>query len=500
MLLIRADAASALGTGHVMRCLALAQAWQDHGGQATFAVATKAQALKARLRAEGFGVVPLPVEPGSTDDASQTVDMGRHLGVSWVIVDGYQFDGSYRKAIKDGGMRLLAIDDIGFADHCHADLVLNQNLHAHEGLYPNRDPQTQLLLGTRYALLRREFSKWNQWRRGVPDVGHNVLVTLGGSDPNNVTRKVVQALQQIEMADTHCKVVVGPTNPHLETLQQEVARSGRDCQLLTDVADMAELMAWADLAISAGGSTCWELAFMGVPVVVTTLAENQRDIVERLGKMGVAVDLGWYEDIQAEEIASKVLQLLSTPDARAEMARRGQEMVDGKGAERVLTHGMHQVIQIRQACEWDCRLLWTWANDPDVRAASFSSQFIPWEEHVHWFESKLQDSKCIFLIGIGSQEVPIGQVRIDVDGNEAEISVSTDRKLRGQGYGRTLICEGSLEVFASSNVETINAYIKPDNVPSVRAFLQAGFKDAGRAMIRGHQAIHLVLRRDGARP
>ena len=155
------------------------------------------------------------------------------------------------------------------------------------------------------------------------------------------------------------------------------------------------------------------------------------------------------------------------------------------------------MLRLRQVCEDDCRLLWEWANDPEVRAVSFSSEPIPWEQHVKWFKSKLKDPHCIFYIAINSDGVPVGQVRYEAEGNGAVVSVSIDRKFRGKGYGSMMIWVASQKLFGISDVTAIHAYVKQGNEASDRAFVKAGFRKVGTTVIRGHQAIHLVLQKDG---
>ena len=154
-LLVRADGSAAIGAGHVMRCLALAPAWQDAGGDVTFAASSLGDTLRRRLIDEGVRVVDLDAPPGSRLDTEATVHHARQAGADWVVADGYDFDAAYQRCVHESGLKLLVLDDYGHAEHYHADLVLNLNLDAEESLYAHRDPATQLLLGTRYALLRR---------------------------------------------------------------------------------------------------------------------------------------------------------------------------------------------------------------------------------------------------------------------------------------------------------------------------------------------------------
>jgi UDP-2,4-diacetamido-2,4,6-trideoxy-beta-L-altropyranose hydrolase len=200
-LLIRADASTGIGAGHVMRCLALAQAWQSVGGQVELAAAAITPALKARVIAEGIEFVSIKALAGSAADMSETTELARRKQVDLVVIDGYQFDAHYQQGLKSAGRQVLCIDDYGHANYYAVDWVLNQNLYAPKIDYCWRADYTRLLLGTDYALLRREFWGRQAGQRATAPVAGRVLVTLGGSDPANVTLKVVQALGQVEQVD-----------------------------------------------------------------------------------------------------------------------------------------------------------------------------------------------------------------------------------------------------------------------------------------------------------
>jgi len=336
-LIFRADASTQIGTGHVMRCLALAQSWQDQGGQATFVFANKSTALENRLLLEGMQVVYLSVEAGSHEDANQTVDFAQQFNAEWVVVDGYQFGAEYQKNIKNSGLNLLFIDDYGHSDRYYADLVLNQNISAHSELYPSREIHTKLLLGTQYTLLRREFWKWLGWQREINAIASRILVTLGGGDPDNVTLKVIQALQQVNVNDLEVIVVIGGSNPHYEVLQKEIATSSLAISLKRNVNDMPELMAWADIAIAAGGSTNWELAFMGLPSLAISVSDNQIAIAKELNQQGVVSYLGWYQQVEPTQISEAVQNLIGDRAKREEMSLKGRKLVDGKGGKMVIS-------------------------------------------------------------------------------------------------------------------------------------------------------------------
>jgi UDP-2,4-diacetamido-2,4,6-trideoxy-beta-L-altropyranose hydrolase len=334
-LLIRVDGSPEIGTGHVMRCLALAQAWQSEGGSVYF-VGEIPEGLASRLREEGITVRTLDASPGEENDVLETARMAHAVGASWVVVDGYHFDGSYQRRLREEGVRVLFVDDYGHADNYNTDLVLNQNIDAEVTLYDNRSEHTELLLGTRYALLRKEFWPWREPRRTPQREANRVLVTLGGADPDNCTEEVVGALGGLNREDVRCTVVIGGSNPNKKSVAAAAERTDVAVDLRSDVSDMASLMAEHDIAVSAGGSTCWELAFMGIPNVVLVLADNQRGIAEGLEDTGTALNIGWHQEVTQEEIIRRVFELLRNDKRRLEMANKAQRLVDGKGPERVL--------------------------------------------------------------------------------------------------------------------------------------------------------------------
>jgi UDP-2,4-diacetamido-2,4,6-trideoxy-beta-L-altropyranose hydrolase len=488
-LIIRADADTRMGTGHVMRCLALAQACQDAGGSAVVASNSLPAALHDRLAAEKIEVIG-----GSS--AQEAVAAAHSVNADWIVVDGYQFDAHYQAGIIDAGYRLLWIDDDAQAAPYCATIVLNQNPHAHHDSYARRNASTRLLLGPRYALLRREFLLWRGWKRETNTQAGKVLVTLGGGDPENVTLEVVKALQSIP--DAEAVVIVGATNPHFATLQEEV-RESPQIRLQANVTKMPELMAWADVAVAAAGSTCWELAFMGLPSLLVTMADNQRPLAEHLAAAGIAIDLGPHSQIDGSGIPESLVRLMTDPDLRAEMSRRGRELVDGNGASRVVQEMRVGTLALRRAEEADCRLIWQWSNDPAARAVAFTTHQIPWEEHLAWWHTHFNVRDCLIYIAVG-EDGPAGQVRYDIDGDTATISINVAPAFRGRGYGTRIIELGSEALFASSGLGKIDAYVRPENTASIHAFLKAGFAKEEITTVRGFQAVRLTKRKGGHEP
>jgi len=334
-LLIRADASPLIGSGHLLRCLALAQAWPPENGPVVFALAEGDELYGDRLRGEGFLVEGVPGPVAGRADAAATAALMRSHEPDWVVVDGYRFDDTYLAELLPEPGRILLLDDSGRRRLLPVAAVLNQNLHAAADLYPDRDPWTRLLLGVEYALLRREFGDAAMVAPETPAVARRILVTLGGGDPDNVTGKVLDGLAALPETDLAVRILVGETSPHLGDLRRRAEACPFPVEILTGVADMVAQYRWAQLAVTGAGSTLWELACLGVPAVTLILADNQEPSGRLLDRQGIVLGLGRHQEAGPRDIAAAVAGLLEDPDRRAAMSRAGRALVDGRGARRV---------------------------------------------------------------------------------------------------------------------------------------------------------------------
>lgn len=328
---IRADASPAIGAGHVLRCLALAQALADQR-DIHFALATVVPAVERRIRGEGYRVHRLDgVTPGSPGDAQATAALIHDAGADWIVVDGAQFDDAYQREVLAAAGRLALIDDLGQFVGV-ADLVVNHGLHAGEALYEGRTrPGAVQLLGPRYALLRREFGLV----RARPEAARaGLLVLMGGTDAAGVTMRVVDVLLG-ERELPPATVVIGSSAPGIDELRARAAAAGERLQLRVDETDVADVMARAVVAIAAAGGTTLELCCLAVPALLLAVAPNQVPVAEAAGRAGVAVNLGWHEDLKPGRLLSELWRLLEDHRRRARMAALGRALVDGHGAERV---------------------------------------------------------------------------------------------------------------------------------------------------------------------
>jgi spore coat polysaccharide biosynthesis predicted glycosyltransferase SpsG/RimJ/RimL family protein N-acetyltransferase len=416
--------------------LALAQAWIERGGAVTLASASPGEWAE-RYRQDG-AVVAGPELAGA--------DVAGH----WVVLDGYRFDPRDQDELRAAGARVLVIDDHGSAGRYSADVVLDQNLDASADAYADRHDGTDLLLGTRYALLRREFRPFETWERDISAVARRLLVSLGGAPVDSTLAVVRHALRLADPA-------------------------GLEVVWLRGGGAVPAEMAAADIALSASGSICWELCFMGLPAVLLSTSSNQVPLATAMAAHGAAVNAGGAADAQPNAIAAALQALARDAKRRADIARRGRRLVDGRGASRVVAQLRAAMVDLRPAAATDARLLWTWANDPAVRHASFSVDPIPWESHEQWLASKLADPRAYLYIGIASNGSPLGQVRFEMDGQEAEIHVSLAADWRGGGWGGALVAAGVRRLLRETDVAAVRARIKAANRASVSAFEAAGF-------------------------
>jgi UDP-2,4-diacetamido-2,4,6-trideoxy-beta-L-altropyranose hydrolase len=331
-LVLRTDGGPSIGGGHVMRCLALAQAWSEAGGRVGFCIAISTPSLHQRLVREDLEVIEIDAAAGTAADADATLAAAGRLGAPVVVVDGYHLSVDYRHRLRQAGLKEASLDDNAEIGRYVDDLIINPNRHAAPDLYRDGADHTRLLLGTEYALLRREFRNWQGPPRSFPEAARRILVTLGAADPSNVTAEVVASLEPILSPGMEVAIVAGGSNPHADAIAAR-ARRLPAYRLIRDAAeDMPGLMAGADLAVCAGGSTMWEMAFMGVPFIPVIIAGNQRSAVQAMTGDGYpAVD----GDEVGRDLAPLLVAMMADAGRRRELSRIGRRLVDGKGVERV---------------------------------------------------------------------------------------------------------------------------------------------------------------------
>ncbi len=353
----RADASQQIGTGHVMRCLTLADALASKGAQCAFICREHAGNLIEYILSKGHAVHGLPMgSEADTDlphsawlgatqaqDAKACAHLLAELQPDWLVVDHYALDARWEGALANHCGQVMVIDDL--ADRPHAcNLLLDQTFGRHEVDYRPLVPEDcTLLCGSKYALLRPEFAALRPYslqRRAHPKLKH-LLISMGGVDKDNVTVQVLNALRTYPLpADCEITVVMGATAPWLAGVEQLAQAMPWPATVRVGVTNMAKLMADSDLAIGAAGATSWERCCLGLPSILVVLAANQTSIAAALSHAGAAVLL---------ELQDLSCQLAHTPALRADqtaliaMSRAASQICKGEGAAYVAS----QIMKVR---------------------------------------------------------------------------------------------------------------------------------------------------------
>ena len=463
-LLLRADANLQIGWGHVLRSLALAQAWQDAGGTAVFACADLPASLETRLRAQCSHVERVHAAIGSGDDAARTQTIAREHGASWLICDGYNFAGDWLRAVKSDAFSLCALDDLSATDLSAANLILNPNAGATAEFYARFAANATVLVGADYALLRREFRLRNRGEKIINSNIERVLIAMGGADICNLVPRALNWLQAQNFAG-EVVVLSGARAFDLPSFSFDLRTvNARD--------EVPDWMNWCDLTLAAAGATTWELACCGAPAILSVVAENQRPLARWCEQNGVAVSVGEADEDWDLRLENAWYEL--NYEARRAMSRRARNAVDGQGAARAIQNLWPGVVQLRAVTSNDARILWEWRNEAQTRAMSLQSDFVEWETHRTWLDARLNDGNSLLWIAHRDGE-SLGTVRFARDEQGALISVVLAPDWRGQRLATPLIQSACRALFALWNVPRIRAQIKPENAASRRAFENAGF-------------------------
>jgi len=349
----RTDASTAIGSGHVMRCLTLADALKHLGANISFICAPLPGNQIDRVRNAGFPVATLS-ESGA--DADLTHAILQDIKPDWLIVDHYQLNASWERLQRQVCGKIMVIDDL--ADRAHdCDLLLDQTYQRKSDDYRQLVPDLcKLLTGTRYALLRPEFAQYREssLSRRQHNTPHThfprqILITFGGTDPDNMTGQILQALRSYPSLPKECKllVVMGNQAPHIKNVMEISHDFPYSVDILSNVSNMAELMTQSDLCISAAGSTSWETACLGVPTLMTSIADNQQLALKILGKQKLVLTLDSQNITQ-----SLTAQLNAALDNSGTLLRllsnRFSQICDGHGAERVAEY-LYQSEQVKHS-------------------------------------------------------------------------------------------------------------------------------------------------------
>lgn len=494
-LIIRADAEPTMGIGHIMRCIALAQEWQETGGDVVFVLSQSSRPIERKITREGFCVVFLDDTPGSISDADRTRTIALQNNSQWIVIDGYQFNEDYQSRIWHEDQKLLVIDDYGHAQNYCADIVLNQNMYASMFFYPHHHPQTRFLLGGKYTLLRKEFLRQKSVvEKTQSDSVNMILITMGGSDPDNVTSIVLDHLLPLIAESPISIVIVVGTMNNFFIEGKKMPDMPEKVRIIHSTDEIPDLIWRADIVITGAGTTAWETAFLGKSMIAIVLSENQKRIASILENSGAAIVINDRENIP-NRLLPEVRALIESPRQRKSLAMAAQQLIDGQGSSRVVMQMQNRDLRLRNANIDDSEQLFTWANDPVVRENAFEQNPIDRATHERWFVAKMHSPACNIFIAVDKNDKPVGQIRFDQSGDSAEVDISIESSQRKKGLGIELLSLGIFNLLHNKDINTIRAVVKTENSASKKMFEQAGFFCSGKTQIKGIDVFQFVYQR-----
>ena len=333
-LLIRADFTERIGGGHFVRSFAIAEAWKSLGGGVVFCSRCESEIGRDLLAA---AKIPLL----NFDDAYPNEEIlsraGQLLGggaPTIVLFDGYTFSIEERKAVCHSDARTAVIDDPCIEDFSDADLILNYNIYASTCSY-RKSETAQMLLGTKYCPIRSEFMNTRPMASRALEAEKRILLMMGASDAANVTSLLLSFLGSLNIPSLSLRVIVGPLNTHFDSVLAAAKQLECPCEVIRPGFEIVSHMTWATHAITACGSSCYEFAYLGVPMLGLVVADNQQKIAEGLSSQGCLRVLGSHRELTEQRTLETIRPMLQDASMYQEMSQRGLSLIDGRGAKRI---------------------------------------------------------------------------------------------------------------------------------------------------------------------
>jgi UDP-2,4-diacetamido-2,4,6-trideoxy-beta-L-altropyranose hydrolase len=483
----RVDASGEVGFGHLSRCINLAEVLRSRGNEVSFVCrddeAKSFSALEDRL----FATVLLPMLSAGEvvnqqEDAQETIQALQGEKPGWLIVDTYTLDKNWERLMRPHVAKIAVIEDLSGRDH-DCDLLIDQNYSERSAAsFEKFVPKTcELLLGPRFALIADQFRKLRDLKSKPAPELNRIFVFCGGSDPQNLTQRVIDEISCSELSNVAVDVVVGAQNKTFD--RAAVLKLNANIEIHDASGEFGRIMSIADLAIGAGGTTSWERMCLGVPSIVVSIADNQNSACEKLGRDGLIDYLGRRSSLKSGALRNAVVKAKTNYASLFDQVERGQILVDGRGCERVaevMCPSDESELAVRLAKPNDCVEFFNWANDPAVREQSLSPSTIQLDDHKKWFLEKISSNTCEIYV-MEAFGLPVGQVRFDLIGDCAEIDYSLDKIARGRGWSPSLL-EKSIEAYRRRQSKPLRAVVKNSNLPSRAVLFKIGFEESESLM------------------
>ncbi|MES2847645.1 MAG: UDP-2,4-diacetamido-2,4,6-trideoxy-beta-L-altropyranose hydrolase [Bacteroidota bacterium] len=467
-IILRADGSATVGFGHVHRLLSLTQMLCKNF-DCVFVSHETPEFLVKELKLLSVPLKKVPTISYKLPDErkqNEEVDFDMNEIVSGdeiVVLDGYWFGQKYQTEIKNKGCTLVYIDDLLEAGNI-ADIIINHSLGINISDYKMIAPATCIYTGSNYSLINvpAEFRHQNQNK----NLYNQLLISMGGADPLNFTKKIIEQHKEYISRFEKVIVMVGVAYKHLEELKNLVAGFS-NIQIIQAVpkTEMFSIMQQSTAAIISASTMSVEYANVGGVLAIIQTADNQKFLYKGLIEAGLALPV--------ENIAS-------LNDAVIELMKEKQQTVfDGRSNKRFIK--LFDELQIQQDVTFikagteHLQATFEWASDATVRAYSFNQNPISFEEHKNWYLKKIEQPNCMYLLAKCGNEI-VGSLRFDITNNDALISYLVSPAYHGKGLGRILLAKG-LDYLAKHNnkISTARGLVMPQNIASVKVFERLGF-------------------------
>lgn len=469
MILIRADSSTNIGTGHTMRCLSLAIDLRSQGYQCLFLVKKLEGNINYKLTELNFNFKIL----NSKNQASEIIEVKQYihqLNATSLIIDHYEIQSQYEQKITD--TKIITIDDLFFKHHC--DLLWNPNLYAKDINYKHLVPEkTKFFCGPEYALLREGFSKKVKKPKTLPSP-FKLLLTLGGSDPKNISLKIIKELLKNPSKYFELNIILGPSNNHYSSIH-EITENYQNIQIYQNPKNIIDLMSDSHIAIIAGGTTALEIINLSIPSILIQIADNQKYVIKEMFDRNLCLEIKKPSQIgiALKEIQSKYYDFSKNLHAIS-IGEKYHQLLKAISC-------LNTSPYLSLSTNNDSIDIFNLANDPIIRKSSFNTNMITLPEHKQWFKKQLSTKENIlYSIKDTYSEKFLGLIRFkkEKSDNTYIISISLGNHLRGCKVSSSLINKSIAMLHAYLGTDLlILAHIKPSNQTSIKAFTNSNFTE-----------------------
>ena len=503
---IRVDASTRMGTGHVMRCITLAKKLKENNCRIIFLSKQHNGHLNSFIEASGFELISLSKPINNIDNEQDDKHwLGCHFQddaneciqkllqvieipkIDLLIVDHYSLDYQWQTQLLPHCKKIMVIDDLANRKHL-GDILLDQTYGRVKQDYQKLVPkECNLLLGQSFILLRdefyqnRELAKENRFNKALQTQSkqnkHNkVLISLGGTDPDNMASQILSWLIKNNTANNELSVclVASATSHFLDGLQS-LTQAHSWINIVTQPPSMAALMLDATIAIGSSGATAWERCCLGLPTLSIISAANQQLVSHNLQAAGAIINLGWFSELTETGFNNALNTLLYNQQQYQKMVSHSFACCDGLGVNKVVKRVMQTIttIELRLATTKDKEIVFEWQSDKSIRQYFKQPTTPTWAEHCHWFENNLSNAKSSLYL-IYYNDTAVGTLRLD-ENKPHEYEVSILISISAQGKGIALAALNKIPQLKEHGL--FFADIHHRNVNSYHVFKKAGFSE-----------------------